>query len=157
VTNRGEWLPHKWNVRKSKSYEVIKSSFERDYGIKYISEFDLRIQATIISNVANFSKSDSLKYLYQLVNHDNYFIANNATFSIGSIVSKLATEKKVSKREKEDTIQFLKEIVKKEIENEPFQNLRGTGATSALAKFSEDTEEDTILDVADFLIFCSKW
>ena len=142
---------------KVKSYDVIKSFFERDSGSKYISEFDLRIQATIIANVANFSKSDSLKYLYQLVNHDNYFIANNAIISIGRIVSKLATENKVSKTEKEDTIQFLKEIVKKEIEDESFQNLRGTGATSALATFSDDGEEDTILDVADFLIFCTKY
>jgi aminopeptidase N len=142
---------------KSKTYDVIKSFFERDSGNKYISEFDLRIQPTIIANLANFSKSDSLRYLYPLVDNDNYFIANNAVSSIGTIVSKLATENKISKKEKEDTIQFLKEIVKKEIENESFQNLRGIGATSALATFSEDREEATIFNVADFLIFCSRY
>jgi aminopeptidase N len=142
---------------KSKAYNVLKSIFERDSGDKYISELDLRIQTTIIATVANFSVSDSLKYLYPLVAHNNYYIANNATSAIGNIVSKLATKNKISKKEKDDTIKFLKEIVKKEIENESFRNLRGTGAISALTSFSADLEENTILDVADFLIFCSKY
>jgi hypothetical protein len=47
--------------------------------------------------------------------------------------------------------------VKKEIENESFQNLRGTGAIFGLTSFSDDLEEDTILGVADFLIFCNKY
>jgi aminopeptidase N len=142
---------------KSKAYDILKSFFERDSGNKYISEFDLRIQTRIIATVANFSKSDSLKYLYPLVGHNNYYVATNATSAIGNIVSKLAIKNKISKKEKDDTIQFLKEIVKKEIENESFQNLRGTGAIAALTSFSDDLEEDTILDLADFLIFCSKY
>ena len=138
---------------KSKAYDVLKSLFERDSGnMDILEELDLRIQESIIANVANFSVGDSLKYLYPLVGHNNYYIAYNATYAIGNIVSKLAKENKISKKEKDETIQFLKEIVKKEIENESFQNLRGIGAIYALAPFSDDLEENTILDVADFLI-----
>ena len=78
---------------KSKAYDAFKSLFERDSGNMDILELDLRIQARIISTLANFSESDSLKYLYPLVGHNNYYIAYNATYAIGNIVSKLAAKK----------------------------------------------------------------
>jgi aminopeptidase N len=133
---------------------------------------DKRIQSSLISSFSQFKKfhnKKSLDIVKSFVNNTNWFIAQSAIIAIGRIASNLALKEKEDEKdskltlqEKKEIIEFLKNIVNKERDNnkldqKSFRNLLARGAISGLQNFAADKEEKIVLDIANFLILCSSY
>ena len=121
---------------------------------------DPRIKTTVISAISSFNTKESIDDDIQpLIYDENPYITGQAILSFGRITSQLAKDKKITLKQEKEKIEFLKSICKREFDpgRSSFRNLRATNAISGLTSFSDDPNEDIILDIADFLIICSEY
>ena len=158
------------------AYRTIESFFveNKTKSVSLSLIEDKRIISSLISSFSQFKKFNnkkSLDLIKPFVNNPNWFIARSAIAAIGKIASNLTLKEKEKDKEKESSltlqekkeiIEFLKDIVNKErddnkIEQKSFRNLLARGAINGLQNFASDQEEKIILDIANFLILCSSY
>ena len=158
------------------AYRTIESFFveNKTNSVSLSVIEDKRILSSLISSFSQFKKfhnKKSLDLVKPFVINPNWFIARSAITAIGKIVSNLALKEKEKKddkelsltlQEKKEIIEFLKDFVNKErddnkIEQKSFRNLLARGAINGLQNFASDPEEKIILDIANFLISCSSY
>ncbi|HET7643617.1 MAG TPA: M1 family metallopeptidase, partial [Nitrososphaeraceae archaeon] len=154
-------------------YRTIESFFVENKILSVIE--DKRIISSLITSFSQFKKfhnKKSLDLVKSFVNNQNWFIARSAIAAIGKIANNLTLKEKEKEKEKESSlslqekkeiIEFLKDFVNKErndnneIEHKSFRNLLARGAINGLQNFASDPEEKIILDIANFLISCSSY
>ena len=158
------------------AYRMIESFFveNKTNSVSLSVIEDKKILSSLISSFSQFKKfhnKKSLDLVKPFVINPNWFIARSAITAIGKIVSNLALKEKEKKddkelclslQEKKEIIEFLKDFVNKEkddnkIEQKSFRNLLARGAINGLQNFASDPEEKIILDIANFLISCSSY
>ena len=157
------------------AYRMIESFFveNKTNSVSLSVIEDKKILSSLISSFSQFKKfhnKKSLDLVKPFVINPNWFIARSAITAIGKIVSNLALKEKEKKddkelclslQEKKEIIEFLKDFVNKEkddnkIEQKSFRNLLARGAINGLQNFASNPEEKIILDIANFLISCSS-
>ena len=156
---------------RSYTYKSLKSLFDKNKTNSTLSVGDQRVVSSLITAFSQFTKfhdKNSLDLVEPFINSPNWFIARSAIAAIGKITSKLPikekdeSESKLTLQEKKNKIEYLKNIVNKErennkIEQKSFRNFHASGAISGLQNFSNDDEEEIIKDIANFLVSCASY
>jgi aminopeptidase N len=140
---------------KTQAYDKLVTLFQKDSSDKesQFSNLDTRIKAPLVAALGNFSKKESLQFLFPILEDKNPLVGRQAATGIGKCSTGLTDV-----REKKDNIEKLKSVVTREVKGSPtFRNNLARGAIIGLGEFSTDTDEQIVGSVADFIVDASEY
>jgi aminopeptidase N len=109
------------------------------------------VRQAVVRNIGQFEKKETIDLLYPLLHskHESYFVRASIATAIGKSIKENEMSSSRDNANKEKMISQLKEIVKT---SSSFRNVIATGAIDGLKELSKDKDDDTVVDIANFLI-----
>jgi len=144
VTTLGSYKDNSDYGKNEKVYEALKKCFER----QVLAEMPPQVRRTIVNNIGEFGKSESLDLLVELLQDESYYVESSAATAIGKCGRNLSISEKHRKLE---IVQLLINLVNN---SKTFQNLLAQGAINGLKEFSKDKniEFTDVKKIINFLI-----